>query len=562
MLKSYKSIYSKIQIQGLILSLLTTLLYLLSFVKEINGDGIGYVRRIEQDTWQTLFLPGHLIYCPFGLLLKEMCGVIGIKIPTHVMLRIFNSMLGGLGIGLFCLVVFRYVRSNFLAITASLGLAISFGYWIQGIDIETYMSAIFFLILCLYLLESEYKTPYLKGFILGLSHSLAVLLHLSNVLFFPFVVTYLFSRKGAASNNLHKNEQKIIIFFVYLFTFIGLTGSAYYYVMFQLMNMCSLAEAWQWILYSAHEFKDTTGLINLIKAFYGFARSIIYVELIFTSKWGINIAKFTFITFLLSLFTFFLIKRGKDIVNRYRNILISLSIWIIPYLLFALFFFSADTERWVFILPAFWLIFALSIKTTNSDNQINLKQRCGITIILIIIFSTNLVTTVYPMHKHDSRIKRTAFLARYIKDGDLIITPGHDQTDFIWIYNGVKCDVLQLTYVVAGLKEDKNSIFEYMDREIYYKLSAGQRIFLIRIFDDPKNTEMIYGWKEITPLGITSGDFVRYFSRYNCTPIAFYKKEGLTLWELSGPKPHISIYAYPYQEVSTLRSLTSESRIQ
>ncbi|MFV1951376.1 MAG: hypothetical protein ACC630_05390 [Nitrospinota bacterium] len=537
--------FSKIQIQCLILCLLITSLYLLSFVKEINGDGIGYVRRIEQDTWQTLFLPGHLIYCPIGLLLKEMCGVIGINIPTHVILRIFNSILGGIGIALFCLVVFRYVRSNFLAIAASVGLAISFGYWIQGIDVETYMPAIFFLILCLYLLESESGTPYLNGFILGLSHSLAVLFHLSNVLFFPFVVTYLFFRpfrEGGSS----KDGQKVR-FFTYIVTFIGLTGYAYYYVIFQLMDMCSLTGAWQWILSSAHEFKDTTGLINLIKAFYGFARSIIYVELIFTTKWGINIAIFSLITFLLSLFILFLIKRGKDIINCYRNILISLSIWIIPYLLFALFFFSADTERWVFILPALWLIFALSIAatTTNSDNQITLKQGWGIIIILTIIFSTNLVTTVYPMHKQDSRIKRTAFMARYIKDGDLIITPGHDQTDFVWLYNGIRCDVLQLTYVVGGLKEDKNSIFEYMDREIYYKLSAGQRIFLIRIFDDPKDREMIYGWKEITPLGITPLDFVRYFSKYNCTPIAFYEKEGLTLWELSGPRPHISIYAYP-----------------
>ncbi|MBI5183479.1 MAG: hypothetical protein HY999_03855 [Nitrospinae bacterium] len=543
----------KIQIHALILCLLITLLYLLSFVREINGDGIGYIRRIEYNSWQTLFLPGHLIYCPFGLLLKNICSAIGIEAETHVILRVFNSVLGGIGVALFSLVIFRYVRSNFLAITTAFGLAISFGYWIQGIDVETYMSALFFIILCLYLLESKFMTQYLIGFILGVLHSLAVLFHLSNILFFPFMVISLFFRPLREGNphadlvGIKRDENRItppprLPLFSYLFTFIVVTGSVYYYVMFQLMNICSLAEAWEWIFSSTHEFKDTTGPINLIKAFYGFARGIIYVDLIFTSNWGINIAKFVIITFMLFLFSLFLIKRGKDIVNHYRDILISLFIWIIPYLLFAIFFFSSDTERWVFILPPLWLIFALSITARKSDKQINLKQRCGIIIILIIIFGTNLVTTVYPMHRQDSRIKRSTFLARYIKDGDLIITPGHDQTDFIWLYNGIKCDVLELTYVVGGLKGEKNSIFEYMDREIYYKLTAGQRIFLIRIFDDPKNREMIYGWKEITPLGIRREDFVSYFSRYNYTPIAFYEKEGLTLWELLGPIPHISIY--------------------
>src|SRR4051794_31921880 len=119
------------------------LLYLCTAPAVVNPDGLGYLKLLPHN-----FAAGHLLYLPLLRAATRLLGGDGLSAG-----RIVNAMLGGSGVVLMYGITRRALSQlplgrpfsaadiRFASTFAAAGLAVSYGYWIQGADVEAYAAA-------------------------------------------------------------------------------------------------------------------------------------------------------------------------------------------------------------------------------------------------------------------------------------------------------------------------------------------------------------------------------------------------------------------------------------
>lgn len=153
-------------------------------------DAVSYANQIGRLYPRThdlhwLFHPHHLLFNATGYILWRLVKVFGYVGGALPVLQSLNSVLGAAGIAVFYLTLRRLLqRSRWLPLLVSVGLAVSFGYWICATDGRVNMPSLFLMLCAFSVLCRLMQTPQVRlAVVVGTLSGAAVLFHESAGLF-------------------------------------------------------------------------------------------------------------------------------------------------------------------------------------------------------------------------------------------------------------------------------------------------------------------------------------------------------------------------------------------
>ena len=417
----------KAALVALATSLATLALYALSRPALPNGDGVGYLRALRFSQ----LAPGHPAYVPLLRLLGE---------PAAEHARWLSVACGALGVLLLA------ARGGALAAAAT---ALSWGYWSSAADVEVYAPATLCVIVVLVV-----KNPFVRALAAGA----AIALHLENVLLLPFVL--LEAGPIAAVGAALAGEAAYV-------------GAAFF-----VLHLPARA-ALSWILSSRHGFAEPLWQAPA-GALFGCARSIAAAPYFYEAPVSRVVAQLAVgaVIVLLVVGTAF---RDPAPLGLQRRSVLAL---VIPYALVGLLFFPTDSERWLVLLPLFWLWAAPALE------RVPALAAAG----LLALAAFNLAFGVIPQRDPGPAEAMRAARA-VIAPGDLVIAPGHGWDEYLDFDGSLPAGsrLILLSYY-AG-RDGPEVALEGL------RAAAGpaRRVLLVRLLEDADPR----GWKELSRLGIT-----------------------------------------------------------
>jgi hypothetical protein len=494
------------QRRALLLGGAATLLYLVTPPAIPNLDGLGYLKLIPHN-----FAAGHLLYMPALRALTRLFGD-GLRAG-----RLYDAVLGGTGVVLFYGIARRMLPAAIgeeatrrAAPVAAAGLALSYGYWSEACDVEVYAAAMVALLMTVRLALSYRVHPSLgRALFTGLLLGVAVLSHLTHVLLAPFVAVQLYRHGPRRSRIWHAVAALAVgaVLSIALYAYAAL-----------IVRHHDLHAALRWIGTASHGFVSPAGPYRLSDAIYGLSKAIVSSPYLYEADAQKLIGQFLlgFLPLVL-LVVGLLLKppRGLD-----TTVLVT---WAAPYALFALFFFATDPERWIFVLPVLWLPAAALLATAE-------RPSWATPLALVWIGAFNFVTAIGPAHHDQWPRQKAEATAALLRDGDLVIFPGHTWDEYIVFYGKAQIEPFPVAYyvprdgVAAGLLR--------LDREIAAAQERGGRIFAARIFDDADEDRR--GFWELSTVGLAKPELRAYLTR-RFTPVMLTPINGFTVARLDPP---------------------------
>jgi len=154
-------------------------------------DGVMFATYIEHGPWERLFNPHHLLYTYVMYILHNFFeSVSGRDIKALYMMQWINIFLGSIGVALLWRLISRLVEDKGLALLVTLLGCFSFTWWHYSTDADVYIISTLFLLLAADRLETviRHREPSNADFVvIGIFQALSVLFHQLNV-FWVFCV--------------------------------------------------------------------------------------------------------------------------------------------------------------------------------------------------------------------------------------------------------------------------------------------------------------------------------------------------------------------------------------
>lgn len=465
----------------------------------INLTGATYERFYiaNLDPLNDIFHPHHLLHVSLSRFWISILRYFGSSADTLTLLSYMSSFFGALTL---CVIYTIYRKRLNLGILMSIVAtslpAFSFAFWFYSSVVEIYMIPMFFLILILYLLSGDdisWKTFLIAGAI----HGIAMLIHQSNVLFFPVMIVAAFLCGKNIKSAIYKNIAAYAVV-------IPVVAIPYLLIMKFGLNLNSPGEMFHWLTKYGHEssYWNPPSLHSIPDALRGFLRSIVGMHFILALKeipsdsdtltsWQIaysflmrDISKpvaylLTFLSAtMFSILVVMILSRIRGLKAAMQNcpILLSLSLaWFISYGLFFLFWVPTNPDYWIPQSVCGWLI--LTMLWVARKSRFTLP---GLIIISALLFAANLTGSITPLHNpnNDYYYQYVKHLASVATEDDLIINGQHRiYSAYVKRYVGCNQVYLDLVYKYTESEEDFKKAFEYI---INGNLRDGKRVLISR----------------------------------------------------------------------------------
>jgi hypothetical protein len=468
------------RLRALGLGALAMLLYLATAPAVVNPDGLGYLKLIPHN-----FAAGHLLYLPILRTATRLFGGDGLHAG-----RIVNAMLGGSGVVLMYGLTRRALSQlplgrpftdadvRFASTLAAAGLGVSYGYWVQGSDVEAYAAAIVALLSTVRLCVAYQARPSLSRAIgVGLLLGVSVLCHLTHVLMTPFVAAWLYTHAPSrATARLHAALA------VALGGAVSLGAYAYAALV---VRGHDLAGALRWIGTASHGFHPTGGPYRLADAIYGLSKSMIWSPYLYESDAPRLLGQFLLGLLPLVALTALAILRRRALPPLEWKLFALLAA---PYVVLGVLFFGGDTERWLFVLPVLWLLAAVVVALDHRRARL-------FAVILSYFVVLNLCTGLLPARADASGVRsRATEAAGLFHAGDLIVFPGHSWDEYVSFYASAELEPFPLSYYAA--RDGVSAGWQRLERDAEKTWARGGHIYALRFFDehdaDPRGIDELY----------------------------------------------------------------------
>ncbi|MFH2204923.1 MAG: hypothetical protein ABIJ96_17560 [Elusimicrobiota bacterium] len=148
-----------------------------------NFDGVACAIAVELGDLRHLVHGNHMLFGLAGCVFFKTLSLIGMK-SALASLKLLDSLLAAAGAGIMHRLLRRLGFSNRIAALCGVGLAVSYGYWLWGLEVQVYMLGAVLLLLTLE--EAVRDEP--RPVRLALWHAAAMLCHGANVLFAPAAI--------------------------------------------------------------------------------------------------------------------------------------------------------------------------------------------------------------------------------------------------------------------------------------------------------------------------------------------------------------------------------------
>jgi hypothetical protein len=161
------------------------IIYALHPTKKYYFDGVVFAANIEHGNIAGLFNPHHLLYTwIFYIIHNLMVAALGFDVQAVDVMLWSNVILGAIGVGLFWTLLSRMIEDDGLALLMTLLAAFSFTWWHYSTDADVYILTTVLLLLAAIRLEwiIRHRAPRNGDFVyIGLLHAASVLTHQLNI---------------------------------------------------------------------------------------------------------------------------------------------------------------------------------------------------------------------------------------------------------------------------------------------------------------------------------------------------------------------------------------------
>jgi hypothetical protein len=475
------------------------LMYLLLLAPVINADGPFYIKTIRTYPMEYLFPAGHIFYdqaCRQAWFLWRSLGYTGGLMQPMRGLSVFGA---ALGVAFFFFATTCLFRSRRLQVLLTLALAVSFGYWTEATSfIKPYSLSLGILMAALWLaLESARRASVLWPLLAGIAAAAATMFHITNVFWVVFVSALMFfygkwPLKGVEPRRRWRVMLRNILVAV------GVQGvlvaAAYIAVYNTYIARHDQSGLLSWVKGADHEYASGFSLLNLAQSLSGFARAVCYT----TTSWG---KPALVVTQLLVFWSLMIIAGVLALRLRKRSaaksdlFTLAAAVGALPYVFMGLRFYSEDLERWIWLVPLLLLVMGKLLESwwrAPSDRP-QWRRHAVAVLALLALFSNNFFCSILPARLDDTGYTRAKFAAAFLKDGDLVVRPGHGWDEYISLFNESKYDSAAAAFFAYYSPENPVDIFRdpgtpetdetSLDRIIRKTLAAGHNVYVIRIFD-------------------------------------------------------------------------------
>lgn len=484
-----------------------TLLYLVTAPAVPNLDGLGYVKLLPHN-----FAAGHLLFMP---VLRALTRLVGDGLHAG---RLYDALLGGTGVVLFYGIARRLLAAwsedaaTMGATFAACGLALSYGYWSEANDVEAYAAAMVALLATVRMALAFRATPTLgRAATVGALLGIAVLSHLSHVLLSFFVAAFLYRHARA--------PRRWVAPAIALAVGGAMSMAGYAYAALVVRHH-DLPAALKWIGTAQHGFVASGGPYRLADAVYGLAKAVVFSPWLYEADASKLIGQF-----LLGLVPVAALLVGALSKPRALERLdcFALAWWVAPYAALGIAFFGADPERWIFVLPAGWILAAACVLELARPAR-------AAAAVLAWVGVFNLATAVWPAHRDHWPRQKAEATAALLGDGDLLIFPGHSWDEYVVFYGKAKVEPFPVSYYAA--RDGKAACWARLDKEIAAARARGGRVFAVRVFDD--GDEDPRGFWELNTVGVSRAALKEEL-QHRLRPVTLVPLEGFSVTRLDPP---------------------------
>jgi hypothetical protein len=357
---------------------------------------------------------------------------------------------------------------------------LSYGYWSEANDVEAYAAATVALLATVRLALSFTAHPTLgRAIATGALLGVAVLSHLTHVLLSLFVAAHLYA---------HAPRRRWLPPLVALATGGALALGAYAYAAFVVRGH-DLPAAIRWILTAQHGFVASGGPYRLADAVYGLAKALIWSPYLYEADASKLVGQLLLGLVPLGAFLVGLVTARRGLARVDATPLVW---WSAPYALLGVAFFGADPERWIFVLPAGWIVAAALVL------QLVRPARPALAV-LAWVGLFNLATAIWPAHHDQWPRQKAEATAALLHEGDLLLFPGHSWDEYVVFYGKPNVEPFPISYYAA--RDGAAACWARLDREVQAARARGGRIYVVRVLDDGDQDPR--GFWELDTVGVS-----------------------------------------------------------
>jgi hypothetical protein len=481
------------------LALLAWALYRRTAPAVVNLDGLGYLKLIPHN-----FAAGHLLFMPLVRFAAARFHGDGLAAARAV-----DAAAAAAAIGLAFACARAFLGRGPSALAAA-GLAVSYGVWVQGADVEVYACALaallaLFALLCAYRERPTAGVAAAAGVALGV----AVLFHVTHVLAVPLVLTWMI---------VHARRRRLGLMHACLTCALGgaLVVAAYAWAALGVRHL-DAAGALRWVRTAAHGFRYSGDpLARIADSTYGLARALVWSPYLYESDAQRLLGQFLVGLTALGLLAGVVVVRRRALPPLPW---LPLGAWAASYAAMALLYFGSDHERWLFVLPPLWLAAAAAVGT--------LRRAAAVGALAVALLAVaNACMAIGPAMGERWDRTRAEQAASAMADGDLVIFPGHSWDEYIGFYGQRRFTLFPVSYY-AGV-HGPDGCLARLEREMAAARARGANLWTVRLPDDDADPR---GFVELESLGLPRAALRARLARFRLVPVRTVEPK-VTVWRI------------------------------
>ena len=518
------------RMEAILVFLLPFCVYLILPAATINGDGLAYYDVVRSSDWGSKLQPGHLLYCPLMTVLVRGTEALSLPLSAARLMLLVNQLAGASSVLLVFLVARRLGMDRFARWLAALGLAVSFGFWNQAIDIETYALTLSCVTASLYAM-ARLATGGCLGwvFALGVLNGLAGLFHLAAIpLGLASVCLLMWTRNEVPPRAL----RDVALYLLGAFVAFGVPSL---YVGFAVLKMPSFGSFLGWLLSSAHPWGASFNLMSFPRAVYGFVRTFLFLGYFWQASKRLLVVKGSALLFAAGWLAWQWRNRQGSLPSAARVVLVCMLAFAVPQAMLGVYFFGSDPERWVMLAPWIWLALAGLVSQLRPTPR--LVAVVGVGLLALV----NLVEGVWPLATDRAIEARVRAFDRLLNDNELVIVPGFDWSQYHHHYcpDSPTLQTAELIDLAVEHEQDPQGLFADLARRIDQARKDRREVLLIRILDPDENPQQ-NPYQELRALGHSREEIRNWLGRYQWEAVPLDDPVRTPVYRLVGdsaPRP-------------------------
>lgn len=521
-------------IDPVILAVCASLLavYLVLGAKALNLDGLGYAGRVESDDAAQLLLPGHLLYGPLMHALYRLANAFYSGVDAARLMQVSDAVFGAVGVGVFISALRRLAVGGFTAMAAGIALGLTYTYWTHATDLTTYALSTLCLILAFHSLCAAHvraKPPHVWA--VGALVALATLIHQSNLVFLPAAMV-----GAAGAPKPWRNAIGVAVVAV------ALVFSAYAVLGWVATGSYSPSAVAKWAAGGAHGYAPSFEPVNLVRGVYGFANAIMYLDDAGTAIKGsaagvagstlpgpvlVRFAGKVGLVGLMLAVPFAAYAKRRSLTADQAWAVWLCVVWIVPYVLVALVFFTTDHDRWIMLMPAVAALAAVA------HPKPTLNGRLAAAGIAAALFGLNLTSAIYPAHTGAGNrcYQEARRLAPRLDPADLVLFWGHYHIGTAgYLRRMTRVEAVHIVDLV--LKNGRRKGLEDLAEMVSSALVSNRRVLIIGLYGSHDTADDYLA--EAHALSLTRADIEHALSGFTARPIV--RLEGCAIYQMSSAR--------------------------